>query len=94
MSFQYDQYLAQHRSNVKRGYEWLCENLPDVIKDAVNAGWQTGFAHDQSKDEPDEYNAYDAYFYGNNRSLKLYRITSELGSYIFIVIRIIGNIGY
>jgi len=54
MSFQYDQYLAQHRSNVKRGYEWLCENLPDVIKDAVNAGWQTGFAHDQSKDEPDE----------------------------------------
>ena len=36
MSFQYDQYLAQHRSNVKRGYEWLCENLPDVIKDAVN----------------------------------------------------------
>lgn len=71
MSFQYDQYLAQHRSNVKRGYEWLCENLPDVIKDAVNAGWQTGFAHDQSKDEPDEYNAYDAYFYGNNRSFKV-----------------------
>ncbi|WP_195982780.1 DUF5662 family protein [Ruminococcus sp. 1001275B_160808_F8] len=67
MSFQYDQYLAQHRSNVKRGYEWLCENLPDVIKDAVNAG----FAHDQSKDEPDEYNAYDAYFYGNNRSFKV-----------------------
>ena len=33
MSFQYDQYLAQHRSNVKRGYEWLCENLPDVVKD-------------------------------------------------------------
>lgn len=71
MSFQYDQYLAQHRSNVKRGYEWLCENLPDVIKDAVNAGWQTGFVHDQSKDEPDEYNAYDAYFYGNNRSFKV-----------------------
>lgn len=71
MSFQYDQYLAQHRSNVKRGYEWLCENLPDVVKDAVNAGWQTGFAHDQSKDESDEYNAYDAYFYGNNRSFKV-----------------------
>ena len=60
MSFQYDQYLAQHRSNVKRGYDWLCENLPEVVKDAVNAGWQTGFAHDQSKNEPDEYEAYDA----------------------------------
>lgn len=71
MSFQYDQYLAQHRSNVKRGYDWLCENLPEVVKDAVNAGWQTGFAHDQSKNEPDEYEAYDAYFYGNNRSYKV-----------------------
>ena len=65
MSFQYDQYLAQHRSNVKRGYEWLCENLPDVIKDAVNAGWQTGFAHDQSKDEPDEYNAWLLHIHRN-----------------------------
>lgn len=71
MSFQYDQYLAQHRSNVKRGYDWLCENLPNVVKDTLNAGWQTGFAHDQSKDEPDEYNAYDAYFYGNNRSYEV-----------------------
>lgn len=71
MSFQYDQYLAHHRSNVKRGYDWLCENLPDVVKDTLNAGWQTGFAHDQSKDEPDEYNAYDAYFYGNNRSYEV-----------------------
>ena len=71
MSFQYDQYLAQHRSNVKRGYDWLCENLPDVVKDTLNAGWQTGFAHDRSKDESDEYNAYDAYFYGNNRSYEV-----------------------
>lgn len=68
MSFQYDQYLERHRSNVKRGYDWLCENLPDITKDAKNAGWQTGFAHDQSKDETDEYEAYDAYYYGNNRS--------------------------
>lgn len=71
MSFQYDQYLAQHRLNVKRGYDWLCENLPEVVKDTLNAGWQTGFAHDQSKNEPDEYEAYDAYFYGNNRSYKV-----------------------
>lgn len=94
MSFQYDQYLAQHRSNVKRGYEWLCENLPDVIKDAVNAGWQTGFAHDQSKDEPMSTTLTTHIFMVIIVLLKLYRITSELGSYIFIVIRIIGNIWY
>lgn len=68
MSFQYDQYLANHRANVKRGYDWLCEYLPDVINECTNAGWQTLFAHDQSKNEIDEYEAYDAYFYGNNRS--------------------------
>ena len=28
MSFQYDQYLARHRANVKRGFDWLSGNLP------------------------------------------------------------------
>ena len=27
--------------------------------------------NDKSKDEEDEYNAYDEYFYGNNRSYKV-----------------------
>lgn len=71
MSFQYDQYLANHRANVKRGFDWLCENLSDVTNDISDAAWQIEFAHDKSKDEEDEYNAYDAYFYGNNRSYKV-----------------------
>lgn len=71
MSFQYDQYLANHRANVKRGFDWLCENLADVTNDILDAAWQIEFAHDKSKDEEDEYNAYDAYFYGNNRSYKV-----------------------
>lgn len=71
MSFQYDQYLARHRANVKRGFDWLCENLPHVMKDTLEAGWYTEFAHDQSKNEEDEYEAYDAYFYGNNRSYEV-----------------------
>lgn len=71
MSFQYDQYLTHHRANVKRGYDWLCDNLPEIIKDTVHAGYYTVYSHDKSKDEPDEYNAYDAYFYGNNRSYKV-----------------------
>ena len=71
MSYQYDQYLAKHKENVKKGYDWLSENLPDIVRDIPNLGWQCGFAHDQSKSEPDEYEAYDAYFYGGNRSFKV-----------------------
>lgn len=71
MSFQYDQYLERHRSNVKRGFDWLSENLPEITKGATNAGWNAEFAHDKSKDEPDEYEPYDAYFYGNNRSYQV-----------------------
>lgn len=68
MSFQYDQYLTQHRSNVKRGFDWIAENLPELLVDGFDYGWQIEFAHDKSKDEPDEYEAYDAYFYSGNRS--------------------------
>ena len=71
MSFQYDQYLAIHRANVKRGFDWLSENLPGLMTNTLTAGWNTEFAHDQSKNEPDEYEAYDAYFYGNNRSYEV-----------------------
>ena len=28
---QYEEYLSQHISNVKKGYEWLKENLPEVL---------------------------------------------------------------
>lgn len=68
MSYQYDQYLTKHKENVKKGYDWLLENLPDLARDIPNLEWQCCFAHDQSKSEKDEYEAYDAYFYGNNKS--------------------------
>lgn len=28
---QYEEYLTQHIGNVKKGYEWLKENIPDVV---------------------------------------------------------------
>lgn len=68
MSYQYDQYLVQHKANVKKGLDWIQENLPDLIKGTDNIKWLIEFAHDQSKSEPDEYTAYDEYFYGGNRS--------------------------
>lgn len=74
MSFDYDAYLSQHKANVKKGLDWIRENLPELIgKDisfngTVDYEWQIGMAHDESKTQPDEYEAYDAYFYGGNRS--------------------------
>ena len=67
MSIQYDNYLHQHKSNVLIGFHWLKKNLPEIIKAAgsVDLEWQIGYNHDASKTEPEEYAAYDAYFYGN-----------------------------
>ncbi len=71
MSYQYDQYLTKQKENVKNGFDWIRNNLPDMIKDIPNLEWQCCFAHDQSKSESDEYKAYDAYFYGNNKSYQV-----------------------
>lgn len=70
MSKQYDLYLQEHKANVKKGYDWIKENLPDLIPSDMRLilEHQIGFAHDASKTEPDEYGPYDAYFYGGNRS--------------------------
>lgn len=69
MSIEYDKYLIEHKENVRKGYAWLETNLPDIIQ---NIGmWNTNFSHDASKSEPDEYEAYDKYFYGGNRSYQV-----------------------
>ena len=48
MSYQYDRYLAQHKSNVEAGFRWLQKNLPKITE-ASGAGHNIVFAHDQSK---------------------------------------------
>jgi len=68
MSYQYDQYLANHKSNVKKGFDWIRDNLPELIKTGFDFERQMGLNHDHSKTERDEYEAYDAYFYGGNKS--------------------------
>lgn len=61
MSYQYDRYLAQHKSNVEAGFRWLQKNLPEITEGS-GAEHNIVFAHDQSKTEPDEYGPYDIYF--------------------------------
>jgi len=70
VSIQYDQYLTQHKENVGKGFEWIRDNLPEVLKEEISGSldWQIRFTHDYSKSELDEYSAYDAYFYGGNKS--------------------------
>ncbi len=68
MSDQYDAYLRNHRGNVLRGLEWLRTNLPSLIEGKIDYIWLHEFQHDESKNFSDEYFAYDAYFYGGNRS--------------------------
>lgn len=65
MSKQYDNYLKQHIENVGKGFKWLQDNIPEIVKcvdpDVI-------IYHDQSKYGIAEYSAYDAYFYGGNKS--------------------------
>ena len=66
---QYNQYLDQHIGNVQRGYEWLKENLPEVLSED-NYVHETSYygelddiidQHDKSKYNkiPDAENYYD-----------------------------------
>ena len=71
MSAQYDQYLENHKTNVKKAFEWIKENLPERLVGHYDYEWQICFGHDESKTKPDEYEAYDAYFYGGNRSYQV-----------------------
>ena len=68
MSIQYDEYLTQHKNNVYRGYEWIRVNLPELLIGRYDYDNQLMYWHDTSKSDKEEYDAYDAYFYGNNRS--------------------------
>lgn len=73
MSIEYDLYLEQHKANVRKGFEWIKENLPELIIAIPDVDYehQICFAHDASKSESDEYEAYDVYLYGGNRSYEV-----------------------
>lgn len=63
MSVEYDNFLAKHNKNVRKGYFWIKKSLPEVLLPGVDYSWYIDF-HDDSCTIPDEYEACDAYFYG------------------------------
>lgn len=75
MSQKYDEYLKNHIENVQKGYQWLRTNLPDIFEIYTDADEiiHSISLHDQSKYKPDEYEAYDAYFYGDEKNTAIER---------------------
>ena len=72
MSREYDSYLNQHIENVRKGFNWIVENLPNLIqKESIPNLELHIINHDDSKWTHDECDAYNAYFYGRNRSYKV-----------------------
>lgn len=72
MSKNYDEYLIDHIGGVKKAFSWICENLPDVAEKMGEHRYLID-QHDNSKYGAEEYDAYDKYFYGGNKSFKVVR---------------------
>lgn len=61
----YNDYLSQHISNVKKGFEWIVKNLPELVENYdVDYLRFLMKKHDKSKYSPEEYDSYCVYFYG------------------------------
>ena len=75
MSKEYDLYLDSHKCAVAQGFHWIVEHLPAVIErrniSLAELTSQICACHDASKYIPDEYFAYDAYFYGTSKSFEV-----------------------
>lgn len=70
MSAIYNEYIVEHKGNVNKAYMWMVENLPEIFEDTMfRYNCDTLISeHDASKYGIEEYDAYDAYFYGKNKS--------------------------
>ena len=66
MESAYKEYLTQHISNVKLGFEWMLINLPELFEgyDADYLGNLIS-QHDASKYDEAEFEPYAEYFYGD-----------------------------
>ena len=68
MSAEYDAYIKEHIENLKRGLEWVQQNLsgPFINGEKLTEAMLNADIHDQSKWTVEEYDAYDKYFYGDH----------------------------
>lgn len=72
MSKEYDEYLFGHKQCVAAAYTWMRNLLPkNLFPDIDQYQYQICTKHDESKTTLEEYNAYDLYFFGGNKSSKI-----------------------
>ena len=71
MSVDYDYYLNDHISNVEKAFRWLRFNIPGFEDSSLGTDTDIAHHHDASKRSLEEYEAYDEYFYGGNRSSRV-----------------------
>lgn len=73
MSREYDLYLQDHRDSVKKAFEFIRDKIPSLVPvdQELRLTQQICFDHDRSKNNNDEYEPYDEYFYGKNRSYQV-----------------------
>ena len=65
MRDEYAEYLDKHINAVKIAFDWICVNLPELIKDYdADVLGEIMIKHDNSKWDDEEYFAYCEYFYG------------------------------
>lgn len=68
MSKQYDRYLVEHIHAVQKAMNWMLDNIESLEEETGYDRGELVYAasvHDMSKRFPQEYNAYDSYFYGD-----------------------------
>lgn len=69
MSKEYDKYIKEHKVAVMKAYLWLLDNCDDALEISKYPNLKANLVnHDESKYSSEEYDAYDKYFYGRNRS--------------------------
>ena len=72
MSKEYNKYLQEHRANVAAAFNWFQQNIPEILLyGGPDLERQIAADHDKSKTNIEEYKAYDAYFYGDNKSYSI-----------------------
>lgn len=71
MSTRYNEYLTRHKDGVSKAFEWINSNIHSLIQPIENEVRDQIAVHDESKFSNEEYDAYDKYFYGGNRSYEV-----------------------
>lgn len=70
VEIEYKKYLSDHIKNVKNGYEYFKENLPEYIDDLEIPKEEMDKQieeHDKSKYSDEEFIPYAEYYYGENK---------------------------